>query len=142
MTREEALKLRRVIEQAAQSLDDATASTTPTLFPALKQDGQLVKVGTRINWKGVVKRAAVDLWDTIDNDPDHAPTRWEDLTYRKGVRIIPEVITVGMAFAEGEKGWWGEKLYISLVNDNVFTPDQFPNNWEEVTNEVEAEQRP
>lgn len=136
---EQARKLRPVIEQAAQSLDDATASTAPTLFPRLKQDGQLVKAGARINWNGTIKRAAIDLWDTIDNDPDHAPTLWEDLTYREGIRIIPEVITVGTAFSEGEKGWWGEKLYISLVNDNVFTPDQFPNNWEEVTDEVEAE---
>lgn len=136
---EQARKLRPVIEQAAQSLDDATASIAPTLFPVLKQDGQLVKVGTRINWRGVVKRAAVDLWDTIDNDPDHAPTLWEDIPYREGIRIIPEVITVGTAFAEGEKGWWKDKLYTSLVNDNVFTPDQFPNNWEAATDEVEAE---
>lgn len=47
-----ALKLRPIIERAASSLDDKTASTASTLFPRLKQDGSLVKYGTRINWNG------------------------------------------------------------------------------------------
>lgn len=136
---EQARRLRPLIEKAAVSLDDKDASVAPTLFPTLRHDGQLVKAGTRINWGGVVKRAAVDLWDAEDNDPGHAPTLWEDILYRDGYRIIPDVITVGTAFGEGEKGWWKDKLFASLVNDNVFTPDQYPRNWEEVTNEVEAE---
>lgn len=136
---EQARKLRKVIEKAVVSLDDATASTAPTLFPALKQDGALVKAGTRINWLGKVKRAAVDLWDTEANDPDHAPELWEDLDYKDGIRIIPEVITVGTAFAKGELGWWGDILYESLIDANVFTPAQYPTGWEEVGNEVEAE---
>lgn len=130
---DQARKLRPVIEQAAQSLDDATASTAPTIFPALKQDGKLVRAGTRINWHGTIKRAAVDLWDTIDNDPDHAPTLWEDILYRDGIRIIPEVITAGTAFAEGEKGWWGDVLMESTVNNNVYTPDEYPGNWKVVS---------
>lgn len=129
---DQARKLRPVIEQAAQSLDDATASTAPTLFPALKQDDKLVRTGTRINWHGTIKRAAVDLWDTQDNDPDHAPTLWEDIPYRDGYRIIPEVITVGTAFAEGEKGWWGDVLYKSKLPANVYTPAQYPDGWEVV----------
>ena len=137
---EQARKLRKVIEQAVVSLDDATASTAPTLFPALKQDGQLVKAGTRINWQGKVMRAAADLWDREDNDPGHAPSLWEALNYKDGIRIIPEVLTVGTAFAKGELGWWGDTLYESLIEANVFTPVQYPTGWEEVGgNEVEAE---
>lgn len=127
-----ARKLRPLIEKAAQALDDKDASTAPALFPALKQDGQLVKAGTRINWGGVVKRASVDLWDTADNDPDHAPTLWEDILYRDGIRIIPEVITVGTAFADGELGWWGDTLYRSKLPANVYTPVQYPDGWEAV----------
>lgn len=139
MTREEALKLRAVIEQSTASLDDKTASTAPTLFPSLKQDGKLVRAGTRINWRGAIKRAAVDLWDGDDNDPDHAPTLWEDLNYKDGIRVIPDVITVGTAFANGERGWWGDKLYESKMDNNVFTPSQYPDGWKEVNDEVEAE---
>lgn len=133
MTRKEALRLRAIVEQAAASLEDKTASTAGMLFPKLKQDGALVKAGTRINWNGTLKRAAVNLWDTPENNPDNAPTLWADIQYRNGYRIIPEIITVTTAFAEGEYGWWGDVLYKSKVNSNVYTPDQYAPNWEAVT---------
>ena len=128
-----ALKLRPIIEQAATSLDDKTASTASTLFPRLKQDGSLVKSGTRINWNGKLKRAAVDLWDTLENDPDHASTLWEDIDYKDGYRIIPETITAGTAFALDECGWWNGVLYRSKLAANTYTPDQYPRGWELVT---------
>lgn len=130
MTREEALRLRAAMEQAAPSLDDKTASTAAEMFPALKNDGSLVKAGTRVNWHGAVKRAAVDLWDTVDNDPDHAKALWEDLRYRDGIRIIPEVITAGTAFSKGEEGWWQGVVYVSKISGNVWTPTSYPDGWE------------
>ena len=130
--KQEAQTIRGFIETAAEGLDDATASQATTLFPALKEDGSLVSVGTRINWKGVVMRAAVDLWDTEPNNPDNAPTLWEDLAYIDGIRIIPDVITAGTAFSKGEQGWWNGALYESQADNNVWTPDAYPAYWEEV----------
>ena len=133
MKRSEAVKMRVVIEKATASLDDATASTAETLFPAMKYDGSLIRTGVRINWGGVLKRAAVDLWDREDNDPDHAPTCWEDIQYRDGYRIIPDVITVGLAFSNGEKGWWTDGLlYESLADNNVYTPAAYQEHWKVV----------
>lgn len=133
MKREEALKLRKIIEQAAASLPDKEASEAATLFPRLKQDGSLVPAGTRINWNGIVKRAAVNLWDTAENNPDKAPALWEDISYREGFRIIPETITAGTAFALDEYGWWEDKLYRSLITANVYTPAAYPAGWESVS---------
>ena len=127
---QEARTIRTIIETAAASLDDKTASIAPTLFPRLKQDGSLIAAGTRINYNGSIKRAAVDLWDTEANNPDNAPTLWEDILYRDGYRIIPDVITAGTAFALDELGWWGDRLYKSLLSANVYTPEQYPNGWE------------
>lgn len=122
--------MRKLMEQDAESLDDQTVSTAPEVLPRLRGDGSLVKTGTRICWNGTVKRAAVDLWDSAENTPDAAPTLWEDIQYRQGYRIIPEVITPGQAFALGELGWWGDSLYKSLLNSNVWTPEGYPAGWE------------
>ena len=132
MTKNEALRLRAIVEQAAVSLDDKTASEAPSMFPKMKYDGGLIKSGTRINWNGVLKRAAVDLWDTEQNNPDNAPDLWEDILYRDGIRIIPTEITVGLAFSNGEQGWWGDVLYRSKLEANVYTPEQHPDGWEVV----------
>ena len=76
MTRSEAVKLRALVEQAAASLPDREASEGAALFPKMKYGGSLIKAGTRINWSGVLKQAAVDLWDTPENNPDSAPALW------------------------------------------------------------------
>ena len=130
ITRADAIRLRKAIDQAAPALDDATASTAAELFPRLKQDGALVPAGTRINWNGQIKKAAVDLWDTAENNPDNAPTLWEDLNYVNGFRVIPEVITTTTAFSKGEKGWWKDAVYESVYDGaNVWTPDQYAAGW-------------
>ena len=122
--------LRAAVETGAQSLDDATASLVPFLLRSMRYDGSLIEAGVRIGWGGVVKRAATALWDTSENDPNHAPDLWEDISYRDGIRIIPNVITAGLAFSEGEKGWWGDTLMVSKLPANTYTPEQYAAGWE------------
>ncbi len=132
MTETQARAIRQILVNGSASLTDAAVSMAPECLDRMTYDGSLIKHGTRINWGGTIKRAAVDLWDREDNDPDHAPTLWEDVLYRKGYRIIPETITVGLAFSSGEIGWWGDVLYRSKVDNNVYTPAEYPDNWEPV----------
>ena len=115
------------------NVPEADISLHPELFPRLKGDGSLVEGGKHINWHGTVKRSRTALWDTVENDPDHAPELWEDIAYRQGIRIIPEVITAEGSFAKDEQGWWGDELYRSKINANVYTPMQYPDGWELVT---------
>ena len=129
MTRSEAQKLIADIVKLRESATDAQASSAVSIYPTLKQDGSLIKSGTRINHNGTIIRAAVDLYDTETNSPENAPVLWETLNYKDGYRIIPEVITVGTAFSKGELGWWNDELYESLVDSNVYTPSQYAPNW-------------
>ena len=126
---------RMLIAQQINNLivDDATASRMVDYYPALKQDGSLIAVNTRINWNGKLKRAAVDLWDTEANNPDNAPTLWEDIEYRDGIRVIPAAIPSTDAFKKGDLGWWGDNLYQSIYDgDNVWTPEQYPAAWKKI----------
>lgn len=132
MKRAEAIYLRSIVEKASASLDDKTASTVTMLFPRLKQNGALISAGTRINWNGTIKKASVDLWDTAENNPDNAPSLWQDIEYKDGYRIIPDTLTVTAAFAKDECGWWNGVLYRSLMEGNVYTPAVSPAGWEEI----------
>lgn len=132
MKRSKAMKIRSLAMDSAVEMDDVSASNLPEMFPKLKQDGSLVKAGTRINWKGKLKKAAADLWDTAENNPDNAPGLWETISYVNGYREIPEVITVTTAFSKGEKGVWKGALYESLYDANVWNPEQFAAGWSKV----------
>ena len=133
-TKEEAYAFRKQIEAASLNLDDKGASMSVDFYSDLFYLGGLVLAGTRINHNGVLYKAAVDLWDFEENDPDHAPALWEKIAYHNGVRIIPEVITVTTAFSLGELGYWEAdgKTYKSLIEANVYTPAAYPAGWEEV----------
>ena len=131
MKRSKAIALRRAILAGSVSLSDAIASTAPELFPRLKEDGALVKAGTRICHGGKVLVVSADLWDTAENSPDAAPNLYEELEYIDGIRKIPDVITVAKKFSKGEKGIDADDvIWVSLYNDNVYTPTQFRSNWE------------
>ena len=123
----------------AKDLPDNEASTVPSLYEGMKYDGTLIEAGTRKQWGDKLMKAAVDLWDREENNPDNAPTLWEELQYKDGVRIIPTLISVTAAFSQNELGYWEEddSVYKSLVNGNVFTPVEYPPNWEKQGNGAE-----
>ena len=125
---------RLYIVQNIQTIitDDATASRAVEFHPEMQYNGKLIPAKTRINWKGKLKRTAVDVWDTEANNPDNAPNLWEDIAYRDGFRIIPEIITATLAFSEGEIGWWDDVLKRSKRDGNVHNPDVAPEWWEDV----------
>lgn len=129
---EAARAMRAAMDKAGALLSDAQASTVTDIYPRLKDNGALVPVGTRIQWNGTIQRSRVDLWDAEENNPDNAPELWETVMYREGIRIIPEVMTAENPFSLGEQGWWGDKLYESLMNANVYKPDAYPAGWKAV----------
>jgi hypothetical protein len=133
-TKEEALAFRKQIEAAALDLDDKGASMSVDFYSNMIYSGELIKAGTRIHFGDTLFKAAVDLWDREENNPENAPTLWEEIQYHEGVRIIPEVITVTTAFAKGELGYWkaNGKTYKSLIDANVYTPAAYPQGWEEI----------
>lgn len=49
-----------------------------------------------------------------------------------GYRLIPETITATLAFAKGERGWWNDELYESLLDANVYTPSVNPDGWKKI----------
>lgn len=132
MTRQEAKALIEAIKLMRDNTTDEVAVQCMPLFPTVKYDSALVSVGTRISFNGKLYKAAVDLWDTENNNPENAPTLWAELTFSGGdnIRDIPEVITVTTAFSYGELGRWNGKIYKSLADANVYTPDQYPPYWE------------
>ena len=129
---ERARALRAAMDKAGAFLTDAQATMVTEIYPTLREDGALVPMGTRIQWKGEIRRSRVDVWDTKEHNPDNAPDLWEKVLYRDGIRVIPETITAENPFAMGERGWWDDTLYESLMNANVYTPDAYPAGWKAV----------
>lgn len=129
-TVEEARAWRAQLDKALPAVPDKEASACADLYPVMRYDGKLIPYKTRINWNGALKMAALDIYDTEENNPDNAPALWTDINYRNGARVIPETFTAADAFALDELGWWKGDIYKSLLNSNVYTPEQYAAGWE------------
>ena len=135
MTRKEAELFIKSLTKLRDSATDAQASQSVFIYPTLKETFALISAGTRINWKGSIKRAAVDLWDSPENNPDNAPDLWEDISYKEGYRVLSTQITAENTVKLDELCWYNGRLYKSLIDNNVWLPDAYPAGWEEVVYE-------
>ena len=127
---ERVYELRKIIEKAMALLDDAELSKGIELLPSLKYNGNLISNGTKVKFNSKIYKASVDLYDTEQNNPINAPTLWEEILYKNGIRIIPEFITVTTKFSKNELGYWNDTIYQSLVDNNVYNPEQYSQNWQ------------
>jgi hypothetical protein len=132
MTKSELNEILKAIKILRDNADDEVASLVVNCYPTMKYNNELIKCGERIRFENVLYRASVDLWDVENNNPTNTPALWEAIDYKQGYRIIPETITVGTAFTMGEYGWWKDELYKSLINANVYTPEQYSIGWEKI----------
>lgn len=132
LTLEEVQKVTLRKQVNSLDIDDATASRMVDFYPTLSDfaSGALIAAKTIVNYNGTLKRAAVDLWNQDENNPDNAPTLWEDISYKDGIRIAPETFTSTNYAALDELMWFGDHIYKSKMAGNVYTPEQAPNAWE------------
>lgn len=121
MTKDEAIRLRRIIEQAAQSLDDKTALEVVYLHPNWSV-GASYEVGSKVRYQGVLYRCltvhtAQDGWT-----PDVAPSLWAKVLTEDG-KILPWVQPDSTnPYMKGDKVTHNGKTWISTVDNNVWEP--------------------
>jgi len=120
-------------------IDNATAGRMIDCFPTRAEfcgEGELIAAGTRIrddNDSSVIWRANTDLWNTEENSPQYAPTLWERVEYRDGIRVAPQAFTSTNAAGMGEYMWFGSELWKSTMAGNSYQPTVENAPWERMT---------
>ena len=127
-----ARELRKIIEQAAQSLDDDTSADTPEIFPAFDPDGHAYKTGDKISYGGKTYKVLQDHTSQPDWTPDVAVSLFAEIINQG----IPEWVQPGStnAYMKGDKVKHNEKKWISLIDNNVWEPGAVgtENLWQEM----------
>lgn len=129
---EYARQLRPKIEQAAQSLDDATALEAVVLFPAWKTDTAYT-AGQKVRYAGILytvlqAHTSQDGWT-----PDAAPALFAKVLI-PDPDVIPEWEQPDStnAYMKGDRVRFNGKVYESLIDNNVWSPAAYPAGWQEV----------
>lgn len=130
MTKQEAIRLRKKIEQASAWTNDADALEMIELFPSWTINKDYI-IGERIRYKELLYKCIQNHTSQSDWMPEVTPALW----VRVSVEEWPEWVRPqgsADAYNKGDKVNYKEKHYISLIDANVWAPDEYPAGWEEV----------
>ena len=120
---DEAKKLRALIEQMAESLDDEDAEKNPNVFPKW-EIGVEYKKDFKVRYNDVVYKVLQDHTSQEDWTPDVAVSLFVRV-HKQDPHEYPEWVqpTGGHdAYMKDEIVKHNEKLWISLIDNNVWEP--------------------
>ena len=126
-------QLRAALMDFAETVEDDKAVKYPSLFkPWAVGEGYNVDDRRQYDgklWKCLQGHTSQEGWT-----PAETPALWVEIAIPGEYREIKENMLSTEAFAKGEIGWYNFKdnLYKSLIDNNVYTPDSYPDGWEAI----------
>lgn len=129
MKRSEVLKLRAIIETAAQTLPTETALEAVCLHPAWAS-GKEYSVGIKVQHGGVLYRCltahtAQEAWI-----PDASPSLWAKVLLEDGMILPWQQPDSTNPYMKGDKVTHNGSVWVSDVDNNVWEPGVY--GWTEV----------
>lgn len=124
-----AQKVRNAMNAAGAQLDDAAALDAMAIYPAWAV-GEAYAAGDRRRYGEKLYKCVQAHTSQADWTPDATPALWVKIS----VDECPEwVQPTGAhdAYNTGDKVTYNGKRYISLIDGNVYSPDDYPAGWEE-----------
>lgn len=134
ISRKRAQELRKLIEQAVESLPDEEALEGITLFPVWAV-GIAYKVDERISYEDKLYRVVQAHTSQADWTPDVTPALFTEVAPPGEIPVWKQPTGAQDAYMLGDKVWYPEKnttVYRSLIDNNVWSPE-VSGLWEEVT---------
>lgn len=125
---ENALKRANLIQTAINYLPDEEAETVTALFPQWEV-AVAYEAGDRRQYDGLLYRCVQAHTAQSDWTPDKTPALW----VRTSTEEWPEwVRPTGAqdAYNRGDKVSFKGEHYISLIDANVYSPEEYPAGWE------------
>lgn len=119
---------RIMTDVAISYLDDDQAESVTVLFPDW-EDGKAYAVGDRRKYKGLLYRCVQAHTSQADWTPDVVPALWT----RTSTEEWPEWVRPSGsadAYNTGDKVTYNGEHYISLIDANVWSPEEYPAGWE------------
>lgn len=128
-----AQKLRPYIEKAALSLSDEDALEAINLFPNWSGNGIAYKVDDRVKYEDILYKclqahtsqngwtptAAASLWAKVLIPDENTIPEWEQ----------PDSTN---PYMKGDKVMFENKIYESLIDNNIWSPAAYPAGWKEI----------
>ena len=120
----------------AETLTDAQALQVPMLFEEFNGNGVKYKAGKRITYEGVLYKVLQDHTSQEGWTPTTAPSLFAKVINETIDGSVPEFEQPDSTnpYMKGDKVIFNGKVYESLIDNNVYSPSEYPTGWKEITN--------
>ena len=125
ITKQKARELRRKIEKAAISLDDADAVDAPELYPAWDGNGVRYTAGQRIRDGEKLYRVVQAHTSQPDWTPDVTPALFTEVAKPGEIPVWKQPTGAHDAYMKDDKVYYpndGDQIYMSEIDNNVWQP--------------------
>lgn len=118
-----------------ENLSDSQAVQVPMLFEEFDGNGVAYAVGKRVMYKGVLYKVIQAHTSQADWTPDAAPSLFAKVINETIDGSIPEFVQPDSTnpYMKGDKVKFNGKVYESLIDNNVYSPEAYPQGWKEIT---------
>ena len=129
MTHDELVSFLR---SATKTAEDAAALTGKDLYPVWN-DKSAYKNGDRVRFNNVLYKCLQDHTAQASWTPTDAPSLWAKVLIPTP-SVIPEWEQPESTnpYMKGDKVTYKGKTYESLIDNNVWSPEAYPQGWKEV----------
>lgn len=119
------------------ALSDDVALLIPEVYPVWGSNSVEYKVNDRVQYNGVLYKVLTAHTSQETWKPDVAPSLFVKVISSISGEIPDwEQPSAGNAYMKGDKVRYNGKVYESLIDNNVWKPDEYPAGWKEVTETI------
>lgn len=115
------------------TLSDDVALLIPEVYPAWSVDSVEYKKDDRVTYNGILYKVLTDHTSQASWTPTDAPSLFVKVLTSDNEILDWEQPSADNAYMKGDKVRYNGKVYESLIDNNVWKPDEYPAGWKEVT---------
>lgn len=134
MTRSHLYKLRELIEKASANLNDEDALESIELFPSWAV-GTSYTLGVRVRYGEKLYKCVQAHTSQSDWTPDAIPALWTEVAPPGEIPVWKQPTGAQDAYMTGDKVWYPDvntTVYESTIDNNVWSPTDYPKGWKVV----------
>ena len=140
LTKEEQLENQKNLALTffAETLSDAQALQVPMLFDEFDGNGVAYEVGKRVLYNDILYKVIQAHTSQAGWTPVAAPSLFAKVINETIDGSIPEFEQPDSTnpYMKGDKVIFNGKVYESLIDNNVYSPEAYPAGWKEVTSDT------
>ena len=135
MTRDTLNAFVAAVKSLRESATDEQAVEAVGIYPVWAA-GKSYEIGIRVQYDGILYRCLQSHDSQADWTPDATPALFTEVALPGEIPVWKQPTGAQDAYNTGDKVWYPSEdttVYQSTIDNNVWSPDEYPQGWEAVT---------